>query len=447
MPRRTITKAAVPPPPTPPPVKYDHFAELGVSGLKQWGGQIYEDILRDLQGVKKYKKLKEFRENSEVAGALLFVIEQMMRKTDNQIVAFDAHNPADVDTADFIASVLFEDMEEAWNQHVVVAADNFLSYGFSPHEICYKLRGGYVDDPLRHSKFTDNKVGVRRLALRPPETAYRWQMNSVGDVFALEQQGPPDYILHPIPSEKLAHYIFRGGKSNPEGRPLLRNAYPSWVYLTGIKNYEAIGVERDLAGLPVVRVPVSIINDPANAVVYGQFRQLVTNIRNNEQAGIVFPEDRDASGNRRYEIELLRSGGTKAFDTDTIIRRYQHDIALVIIGQWIFFGLERIGTQALAGNITEIFGFGVEGMLDEIAEVANTKIIPKLLSLNGLPLERAPKLKHGRVQKADLNAVGMLLQSLAGAGFDVAGQVPDVVGWMAAQIGFPQKEQMDRVEE
>ena len=446
--RRKIIKAASSLPSQPQQrTQYNQFAELGVSGVKQWGGQIFEDILKDLQGVRRYKKLREFRENNEVAGALFFVIEQLIRKVDNRIVPFDETIPEDVILAEFIADILFEDMDESWNQHVVQAADNFLSYGFAFHEICYKARGGDVDDPVQHSKFADNKIGVRRLALRPPETLFRWHMNNTGDVFAFEQMGPPDYITHIIPSEKAVHYIFRGGKSSPEGKPLLRSAYPSWVYLTGIKASEAIGISRQAEGIPIAWVPPSIITNEEEAIKFEVFKNLVTNIGMNEQRGIVYPLAYDTNGHKQYDLTLLSSTGTNRLDFSSSIERYQHDIALTIVGQWIFFGLQRVGTQALAASMTDIFGYGVEAMLDEIQEAINVSLIPKILRLNGFSVDRMPKLKHGKVNKADLTSLGTLLQSLAGSGYDVAGQAPDMIGWIGSQIGFPLKEQQDLTEE
>lgn len=44
-------------------------------------------------------------------------------------------------------------------------------------------------------------------------------------------------------------------KDNPEGRSILRNAYRSWYFKRRIQEIEAIGIERDLAGLPVIHAP------------------------------------------------------------------------------------------------------------------------------------------------------------------------------------------------
>ena len=54
---------------------------------------------------------------------------------------------------------------------------------------------------------------------------------------------------------------------------------------------------------------------PRPNAIYRQYEQLAVNIRQNEQAGIVFPLVYDAEGNELYKLELLSSGGRPATST------------------------------------------------------------------------------------------------------------------------------------
>jgi hypothetical protein len=49
-------------------------------------------------------------------------------------------------------------------------------------------------------------------------------------------------------------------KGSPEGRSLLRSSYVDWVYKKNFATTEAIGIERHLAGYPVMWVPANVIN-------------------------------------------------------------------------------------------------------------------------------------------------------------------------------------------
>jgi len=81
-------------------------------------------------------------------------------------------------------------------------------------------------------------------------------------------------------------------RGNSEGRSILANAYTSYYYASKIKPIEAIGIERDLNGLPMLRVPIAIITDPNNAAIYQTCKDLVVNVRRDEQEGLLIPYDK-----------------------------------------------------------------------------------------------------------------------------------------------------------
>ena len=58
-----------------------------------------------------------------------------------------------------------------------------------------------------------------------------------------------------IPMSKALLFRTKSRKNNPEGRSILRNAYRSWYFKRRIQEIEGIGIERDLAGLPVMHGP------------------------------------------------------------------------------------------------------------------------------------------------------------------------------------------------
>ena len=69
---------------------------------------------------------------------------------------------------------------------------------------------------------------------------------------------PPSYNLYTIPIDKALLFRTKSRKDNPEGRSILRNAYRSWYFKRRIQEVEGIGIERDLAGLPVMYAPADL---------------------------------------------------------------------------------------------------------------------------------------------------------------------------------------------
>src|SRR3990167_7730252 len=147
------------------------FTELGVSGLQMHSGRIDEEFLRSLRGLLFIKALREMSENDDIIGAMLFAIEMLLRQVTWTVEAA-GESSVEQEAAEFLQTNL-DDMEHTW--------DEFLSewlacpiFGFAPFEVVLKKRVGNVVDPAQTSRYTDGKIGVRKLAIRHPDTLIRW---------------------------------------------------------------------------------------------------------------------------------------------------------------------------------------------------------------------------------------------------------------------------------
>jgi len=65
-------------------------------------------------------------------------------------------------------------MDHTLDDHIAEAL-SFLSYGFGWFEVIYKRRVGPNErSDKKHSKYTDGRIGVRKIAARAP-----WTINSL----------------------------------------------------------------------------------------------------------------------------------------------------------------------------------------------------------------------------------------------------------------------------
>jgi len=206
-----------------------------------------------------------------------------------------------------------------------------------------------------------------------------------------------------IPIEKLLLYRTRVEKGNPEGRSVLRTAYIPYYYWKNISQIEAIGIERDLAGLPMIKLPVNATTDSGSGSDASKANQLVRNVRNDEQAGIVLPSD--------WEFELVSTGGTRQFDTDTIIRRYESRMLLSGLAQFLMLGQDKVGSLALSEDQTDFFNMSVNATADIIAETFTKYAIPRLLRLNGMDAVGVV-IQHSPAGDVDIMAVADFLQKV-----------------------------------
>jgi hypothetical protein len=294
-----------------------------------------------------------------------------------------------------------------------------LVYGFSFHEIVYKLRKGDSKDPKYNSKHNDGKIGWRKFAIRSQESLNNWMMDTDGGIQGYRQIDPAGGGFREIPIDKGLLFRTNVSKNNPEGRSLLRNCFRPWYYKRRIEEIEAIGIERDLAGLPVAKVPPEYLSSGATAAqqsVLAEITQIVQNIKRNEQEGVIFPLMYDENGKEMFSLELLSSGGSRQFDTDKVIARYDQRISMSVLSDFILLGHEQVGSFALGSQKMDLWTMSVEAIAKSIAEVMNQYAIPRLLKLNGMNTELAPYLSYGEVSSVDLNELSNYVQKLIGAG-------------------------------
>lgn len=386
------------------------FSELGRTGLNTWGGTINEEFLRELQGKRGIKVYREMTDNDPIVGAILFAIEMLFRQATWRVEAANDSNSATL-AKDFLESCLY-DMSSTWDETLSEIL-TFLPFGWSYHEIVYKYRKGDTGDGSTKSKFNDNLIGWRKLPIRAQSTLFEWGFDESGGIQGMRQQAPPNYDVIDIPIEKAILFRTKANKGNPEGRSVLRNAYRPWYFKKKFEEIEGIGVERDLAGLPMVTPPSSIpVWDKSNPIAMqmrAEAETLVRNIRRDRMEGIVKP-----SG---WEIELLSSAGKRQMDVDKIINRYDQRIAMTVLADFILLGHQKVGSFALSSSKTNLFSTAIGAWLDSICEVFNRYAIPRLFALNPrFSKDDIPKLTHGDVESPDLDELGKFIKDMTGCG-------------------------------
>jgi hypothetical protein len=147
-----------------------------------------------------------------------------------------------------------------------------------------------------------------------------------------------------------------------------------------------------------------------------ELKKVVTNIRRDEQEGLLMPLAYDDQGREQYKLQLLNSGGTRQFDTDKIVTRYDQRIAMTVMADFILLGHEQVGSYALSSDKTALFAIALGSWLDIIGTTIQTQELPRLLKLNGFDLKLMPTLQHGDIESPDLGKLGDFLSKLAAAG-------------------------------
>lgn len=429
MPRKRRVVKAEPSPPA------AGFVELGSSGLRRSGGRVYDASLAELVGSRGMKNFREMADLCSVVGASLLIFKLLLRDVAYRVEPGDAATDgagvsATLEKRAAYVDECLRDLDVTFDDLIAEACTQF-TFGWAFLEETYKLRNGenpgMVPDAnlgevsLPKSKFNDGLVGWAGFALRAQETLEEWKWSESGRAVAFIQSDP--YSRHPsvlIPLEKGLHFRTESVKGNPEGKSLLVPAWLDYKLLKRIKEAEAIGVSRDLNGVPLMRIPEEVVDAKSGtpaAQGLALVKQILLGLTIDSGAGIYIPSTRDKDGNALWDLELLATKGSRSFDTSKIVARYEHRIATTLLTAFMLLGQDQVGTQALAENNTDMLLACINGIASAIADTFTQQAFPRLMRVNGWPAAEAPKLVAQKVRRApSLKELTDYLNGLAGIG-------------------------------
>lgn len=386
--------------------------EIGTTGLRYANNYLYEDeSVPDLRFPYSIQTFDRMRSDPIISGTL-FVIKQFIRKVDWDIKPKGGLNASDEakEKADIVRQALFEDMDRSFDQ-VISDICSFVDNGFSFFEPVYRVQDGMIlwkDIPARHATSIKG-----------------FKFDNRGNLKAIEQyQISTDNVISysgttkEIPIERLLHFRTDSEKNNPLGRSVLKNAYKSWYFKTKLEEHEAIGVEREMNGLPYITCPIEYFNataeeDPDRYQIFQELVRLGSNARNNEQACVVLPSDvYEENGKSMFSFDLVSSNGTRSLDTSKIIERYDYRIAQSLISDFMLMGSTSTGSFALSDNKLGSFVRSLEAYLEVIAEQFNRKAIRRVYEMNGWPTDQLCSLTHEPIGKASIEELGKYLDNI-----------------------------------
>ena len=385
---------------------------VGVGGLKLSSGKIEEEFLDELQWPDAGKVYQEMSSNDAVVGGCLYLIETMARRA-NWHVKPASQEAGDIEAADFLESCMGDMRGQPWDAFICDAL-SMLIYGFSFHEIVYKTRRGPQErDSKFWSKYTDGRIGWQCLPIRSQASLDEWVADENTGVIQAFRQDPGTVGLNApakdIPLEGNLLFVTRANRGNPEGWSLLRRAYRSWYFKRYIEELEGIGVERGLAGIPVLAPPPDINlmdrDNPQMVSMLQWSQDLVQDLRQDMNHGVVLP-------NTDWKLTLMGiDGSTTGLDTDKIIRRHEYRIASSMLSDLILIGADSTGSFSLADTKQNTLISSLQTICNSIASVLNDQAVPTLFALNNWNLEHFPTIIVDDLKQPSASDVALILRS------------------------------------
>lgn len=405
-----------------------NFKQLGVTGLRRYGPYIYEEFLPELRWPGAGRVYQEMADNDAVIGAIMYLAEMLIRGCTWEVKAC-GDSAVSHDAAKFLRECM-DDMDMSW-ANVICEILSMLTYGFSFHEIVYKVRRGPEETNSKYrSKYSDGRIGWRRLPSRAQTSLAEWEFDDEGDVKAFIQRCEPNFDTVRIPMSKGLLFRTRISKDNPEGKSLLRNAYRSWFFKKHFEEIEGIGIERDLAGFPVLTAPEGLdlwnTEDPRMVKMKADAEDLVASVRRDSEEGMLLPHG--------WDLKLLASNSSRQINIGETIERYDNRIAITMLSDIILIGNNRTGSFALADTKQSLLAAALQAQVSNIADVFNAFAVPRLFAMNSFPgLTDLPKIVPSGIQTPSMQEVALMLRAM---GLDIS-KDKTLLSYLWHILGFP----------
>ncbi len=356
-----------------------HMPVVKITGF--FKSSIDDELETRLAGQGYIREFKKMADSDAICGAVLLAITKIFQSIEWKTVNDDK-------------KVLERSLANVnWNERLDEIL-SFLIYGHDIQEVVYK-------------KDDDGMMVWKGMYTRPQSTILYWNHDDNGDLVSITQQGEEGEGEADININRCLHFASMKTRNNPQGKSIFRNAYRDWYYRTNIERIEAIGIERDLTGIPIMKPSDNdmLVDEKGKFTALGKWAwQTVKNIKNGHQEGIVLPN--------QWEFDLQGSPGQGQFDLNKVIDRYDGKMALSMLSQFLILGvINNSGSFALAAEQSSLFYQAVTGFANMVAHTVNTQFIgaPAMALLNDI---EQPKLVVVGINKPDLEETASFLGRL-----------------------------------
>lgn len=437
------------------PMPRIRMGESGAAGISEVDGYIHEQIKKELRfpyALDTYRNMY----NDPLIFAGINLKKNIMQKTQWKVKPVDDPTQEDLQKAEFIRQCM-DDMDHSWGDFIKSIL-NYLIYGFGISEKVFRRRS-----KSKGSKYNDNLIGWRKMSPRSQRTLRKWKFSDDAreflgvyqDLSLVNSNGRYNMLNTAagytgdglfIPKEKFLHFKRGGDSVNPEGESALSSCWLPWKFKVLIEENEAIGISRDMVGMPVIRIHPKYMSPdatPEDAAVYEYYKNVVRNIHAGEQSGLIIPQMFDDNGKPIIDFQLMGVSGGKQYDTDSIVKRYEDKILTALFVDILKLGQQSHGSFSLAGAKTNIMAMDIEARLQEIKDVINNDLVKQTFQVNGWDTARLPEVYFEDLDEEDLDELSKMVQRIGSV--NMLPRTPDMVSQIVKRAGFRNHEDIERL--
>lgn len=429
----------------PGPAKVNPMREAGVSGTPIYAGYVRPtDIDAKLVGQQRYRTAADILTNCSVVAAGVRYFLNLCAKPAWKVVPADDTAPAR-EIADFVEEVLFG-MGSSWSR-VIRRSGMFRYHGFGINE-------------WTAIKRDDGRIGFKDIESRPQFTIWQWATDESGEIQGVWQRSPQTGERIWIPRSKFVYMVDDMMTDSPEGMGWFRGLADPYFRLKRYLELEVTGFERNLAGVPIGRIPYAEIKNAvesskvtqadANAVIK-QMEDFVSMQAKNQATSLVLDsvpyESITADGTTvssvyKYGVDILKGDASGMAELGKSIDRDIHQMARIIGVESLLIVGGGQGSRALAKVEAENISLVINSTITDMAQAYDRDAIGAIMSLNAIPDKLRPTLSAEDVAFKDVEQMAAVILSMANAGAMLDPQDP-AINELRGLMGLSDQPKMD----
>jgi len=427
----------------PGPQRNKPSKEAGVSGTPIFGGYIDDGEKNPkLTNDNRYRTAADILANISVVAASVRYFLNLLANPKWTVAPSDEDNPAAVEAAKFVEDVI-DNLTDSWTR-IIRRSGMYKFHGFSIQEWTSIRR-------------KDGRTGYASVESRPQHTIERWETEENGTVWAVWQRSPQTSEELLIERWKFVYMVDDTLTDSPEGMGWFRHLAEPSFRLKDYLTLEKVGFERDLAGVPIGKAPITGLNRAvkagtmskadANTMLDGLKNFVKLEIKK-ENTGMVLDsqpfenqtaDGATASGVNQWGIELLTGDPGSIAELGAAIQRINVEMARIVGTENIFTGSDGSGSLALSKDKSTNLYLNVNSTLDEMAEQYTKDFIGPLWMLNGFDPDIRPKFVTEDVSFKDAEQISLALRDMASAGAVLDTDDP-AINDLRDMLGIPRQE-------
>lgn len=296
--------------------------------------------------------------------------------------------------------------------------------GFSAFEPLYTIVRARTDEELRLNM--PYIAYLRKLDARDATSIREINVDEDGGLAGITQRvqlkdGSEEDRF--IPVERLLLYTNERRGADWYGRSILREAYMDYYLKDQLVRINAMGLERNSMGVPVVYYDPTVMNETDALRIATQFKA-------GSSSGVAFPTTSPSA-----KVELVAVSGTIRDPLPTI-EMHDHAISRSVLAMFLDLGHDGgLGSAGIGNTFVDVFTASIEAIANELATTFTEHVIRDLVELNFGPNEPYPVLTPGALS-ASRNIDPAVLKNLVDAGVITPSDLDEE--YIRAKYGLPE---------